>query len=592
MGINGINQFNTPTTLGATGVQTTENQQRSGAVDNSGNMVVTEMRERVSFALATPELADAMNLTADERQEYLTAAEEKASSANVNLGNKSVMLDIYAVMELIREMSQTLRNAMREMRQCENQAIQQNLKSQAETQRSAAWCQMIGGCVVGGLQAAASAYGTYKQISSINSQLKSGNQLGLDMATEQADLAKAGGNQALANKQLEKVEKSMPQDVVDGTKLSGTDALGERIADSQQKVTACKQDLAKVYEEKFAAQKAFEQKAAPTEAEVKSYNEQMDGFKEQIAEKKSALQSAVDDYNQAVGIEGTEQYKSGKVARDYSATLEADVKEITAAKSELKNLKVERAALQQQRDGGVLVGDKQDADIAIKQLDGEIAEAQKKVDAAQQKLVSDIRGGQLFDSAAEQKALHGAMLADVNGYKQQYDAALEKVNDETRINGSASSEAQAQLTKASQQYKLARAMQVAKSSSFDKISPDQHQALKTELQGQQTVLEARADKSLKQNDAAKSSAYGLFISNLAAALGGAGQKIVEGITQIKQSEITEKQADEKMLEEQLDQIKDLFAQDQSVIQKSIELLQSVISKESQSIEEIINALKA
>ena len=220
MGINGIgNPYSQSGVYETVGMRKPDEEKGNGVNGNRfTNMVVTEARERVSFAVATPQLADALNLTADERQEYLASVEEKAASATVNLGNKSVMLDIYALTELIREMGQKLRNAMRDMRQCENEAIQQNIKTQAAMQRSTAYLQMFGSLVVGGLQATISTWGSVKQLKGLSHQNEQAKMLGANMAEKHLERAEVGGHVDLAKAQLDKVKAKMPKGIVDTSK--------------------------------------------------------------------------------------------------------------------------------------------------------------------------------------------------------------------------------------------------------------------------------------------------------------------------------------------------------------------------------------
>ena len=79
------------------------------------------------------------------------------------------------------------------------------------------------------------------------------------------------------------------------------------------------------------------------------------------------------------------------------------------------------------------------------------------------------------------------------------------------------------------------------------------------------------------------------VQTLAMTFGQYGQQLVSSLQQILSAEATELQAEQKMTEDQLDQIKDLMQQELSVIQKAFELFASVISKESQTIEGIIQA---
>ncbi len=596
MGINGIgNPFNQPGLYGTGGVGSSTTLEGVVAEDNlHGNMVVTEARARVSFAVATPQLAGAMNLTPVERQEYLQSVEEKAASATLNLGNKSVMLDIYAVMEMIREMGQKLRNAMREMRQCENQAIQQNLKSQAAMQRETAWCQMIGGAIVGGLQAGASIVGTLKQIGSLNKQSEVAQKLGVDMTSDQLDLAKVGGQEDLAQKQLDAIKGKAPAGIDPSKSLLKADKnMPSDVKVAREKISALQDNIAELQAKKGSLEDAVAS-GTLSEQELASCKEQIAKLSGESQTKGAELEKAVADYNKLVGADPAQ---ANELMGKYKETLAADRKELADAVKSRDEVVSRHAQERAELDDSL--GPLWDEDFYTK-LDtkqaGELEVASQRVTDAREKVAQAYQDGSIVveygETAKGQTQIHEAMLAEVDGYKQEFETALDRVNNETRVNGKASPESLVALDEAKYRYKLARAEQVKVSSTLDKLPPDAHQKVVGQLTNELTGLTDRVNADVKASGAEKSAAYGMLIQSLVNALGGMGQKVVEGIAQIKQSEITEKQADEKMLEEQLDQLKDLFAQDQALIQKAIELFQSVISKESQSLEEIINALKA
>lgn len=76
-----------------------------------------------------------------------------------------------------------------------------------------------------------------------------------------------------------------------------------------------------------------------------------------------------------------------------------------------------------------------------------------------------------------------------------------------------------------------------------------------------------------------------IVSQLGAAIG-------QGASGAISAEATELQGGQKYLEEELDQVKDLFANEQQSIQQAIQVFSSVTQKESQSVEDIIHGIKA
>ena len=80
-----------------------------------------------------------------------------------------------------------------------------------------------------------------------------------------------------------------------------------------------------------------------------------------------------------------------------------------------------------------------------------------------------------------------------------------------------------------------------------------------------------------------------MIQTLNMTIGQYTQQLVGSLQQMIGAEAIELQAEQKMTEDQMDQVKDLMQQELSVIQKTFELFASVVSKESQTIEGIIRA---
>lgn len=602
MGINGIgNPYNQSSVYGKGELEssTTLVRENNEAIQQ-GNVVVTEARARVSFAVATPQLADAMNLTSDERQEFIRSFEEKAASATVNLGHKSVMLDIYAVMELIREMGQKLRNAMREMRQCQNQAIQQNLKAQAEMQRATALYQMVASAAVCLVQGAMSFKGMKDQIKGLTKQTKLGNQLGADVANKQLKMAEVGGRQDLAQNQLNNVMKEAPAGFKnDGPmlksemrKIAQTCEIPEDVANAQKNVGEKQDALAKLEEQKIACEQDIASGTLTGEA-VESRKSEINDLNVKIDAAKGELVEAVKDYDKLVGIDP-------ELAQEQVNKFDEAVKKDQNLTDALKNQKDLESRHEQERDDlsdslAPLWDEDTYSDLDVKQAD-EKKGAQKRVADAHEKAVQGASIAKYEESPKGQtqiqKKYHEAMLSEVEGYKKAYEDALGRSNGEKRINGKVSDKTKAELKKAEYSYNLARAEQVYHSSTLNRLPPEAHRQVANNLMADLVGINNRVSADLKTSGVEEKAARGMFWQGMANAVGTLLQKGVESWGQIQQSHITEKQADEKMLEEQLDQLKELFNQVMSLIQKATELFQSVTSKESQSLEEIINALRA
>lgn len=120
----------------------------SQCVTGEENVTIGDLIKTTSLACETPELYPAANITSMELQERYESLMNKLTRARGRtFSGKSIMFDLYAMMDLIQQITQRLRNVMRELRRLENTTIYANIKAQAEVQREAA----IAGAVAGGI---------------------------------------------------------------------------------------------------------------------------------------------------------------------------------------------------------------------------------------------------------------------------------------------------------------------------------------------------------------------------------------------------------------------------------------------------------
>lgn len=603
MGINGIgNHLNQS---GVYGKGELEASMPLAPENNEANqhdsIVVTEARARVSFAVATPQLADAMNLTPDERQEFIRSVEKKVASASLNLGHKSVMLDLYAVMELIRSMSQKLSAVIRDMNKNLNLAAQKNLRSQAEVQRKAAKYQMVGSFIVGGFQAVMSIAGTWKQIESLNVQSDIGKQLGANVAKDQLELAKTGGQQDLALKQLNNVKKEAPagfnleepqiKSEREGIAISA-DEVPEDVQEAKKSVGEKQEAFSKLVEQKLELQQKIDS-GTLTEEERANCNSEMNALDGKIDTAKAELVKEVENYNKLVEVDpGLAQEQVDK----FEETAKTD-KELAEA---LKNQKDLESRHEQERmdlaaSEGALFDEDSRTKLDAKQSE-ELATAKQRVAVALEKVAQGTCVAKYEETpkgqAHLQEKYHEAMLSEVDGYKKDYEKALDRSNSEKRINGKESVETERARKDAAYRYKLARAEQVYESSKLDKLPPDAPQRVVNKLTSDLVDINNRVRMDLNASGAEKTAAFGMLWQGLSNSVGGMAQKALESFCQSMQADITDMQSDDRMLQEQREQLKETLSQILQTIVKALELYQSVISKESQSQEEIINALRA
>lgn len=428
--------------------------------------------DEIRTNLGIPTLKSVKSMSSEEVEENIKTLDSKLNSTVASFRGKPVMFDIYALMDIIQEMSQKMRNAMRELRTMENQAIQSNIKAQAAAQRTAAIGAMIAGAAMCLVQAAVAAATTKSSISSMSKQSEMLKQSGLEVMSEQNNLANNVGNQEQCDLALDKLANAYP-DVVDEINLQM----------EEPKANACN-----------AEHKVIEDLKAEISANPPKTPEESVAVNQKMSD-------AFDKYQGARVAEG-----------DRVLTKNADV--VDRAAAEFKS--VRQAA---------------NEELATK---GKISpETQTQLDNAK---------GKLLYARAKQASIATKMMNSV----EKADAFIDNPS------------------------KVQQSIQRSSDSMFK-------------------TTEAGAISKADAINFSKLQAKLTLVTGLNQALGQLGQNIVSGVKELKMAGVTELQAKQKILEEDLDQIKDLFSQSLAVMQKVFQLFEAITQKESSTLENIIMA---
>ena len=477
---------------GAAGSQSVTN----GSFVNSGDGIVSSGKVTQNIVIATnaPEMEPGANVTNLEQQEHYTSILTKLDASRGNaFKGRSIMFDIYAMMDLIQEMSQKMRNALRELRKLENNAIYCNIKAQAQIQRQAATQAMIAGAVMCALQAAG-------MIASMAGQLKGLSQnkaMKFDSGAatlEKLDKMTANlGNQSGAAKQLQMVQGRTPgmstAEVMPNTSKAVDTALS-----SSPEVQAAESDL-----------NAAKTSLADKQAGLAKLQGQTNADPTALKNAQSMVKYAEGNVAKCE----TNLAKAKQSAMSSSGVLDATAQDVKTAQTEFVQARNDYSLAQETVESGKPLPE----GTTLEGLEAKFKSAAQKYEVAQAnqiKIVTDMN-------------LSPTELADVKSYIQ---GAIKDVNP------------------------------IDSSSSF------------MNLKGQSLIIK------------------GMLFQQVAQLVGQFGQQVVQGVKEIQQSKATELQAEQKLLEEQFDQIKDLFALQQDVIRKSIDIFAGIIQKESSIIEQI------
>ena len=191
------------------------------------------------------------NLT-DEFKAYADAlAAGGASGVDTSGDSKSVMFDIYALMALLVECGQKMRDAARDVRQAENEQVQTSIQNQADQQRSAALTGLIASVAVCVIQVGMQSANLARLGKGVAQQSSARNEAGIENAKADLKMAELQAKPQDAQANLQKVTAATDSAVkakVDGTfndskttKTALDDAaLDNRIASNTAKLNELK----------------------------------------------------------------------------------------------------------------------------------------------------------------------------------------------------------------------------------------------------------------------------------------------------------------------------------------------------------------
>lgn len=537
----------------------------NGIITPGEQIRFTNMVNRILTENGAPTLDSIKIKTPEEVEEGLKSFGMKLNSALGSFRGKPILFDIYALMDLMQEMAQKMRDSLRELRNLENQTIQANIRGQAAIQRSAAINSMIAGAVLCGIQATVTVVTTVKAVNQMSKQMEMMKLGGVNVMSEQAKLADTVGNQQATNAKIESLQTKYPEMTKQTTGIIDSAEPGI-CAEQEGKLAAAEEKLTK-----------FGRISKLEGLESKYLGEGSKPLESQLKVKETLLE----------GLKGD----SEKVLAEEKANPGSHTKgEVLCAEATLKSEKV--AALQ--------------SEIAdLKELK-ELKSLREQVGLKPDEKLTCEHGKELFAAAGREK--QDATLAlgrakaeyvltqnenTVQTAANEYKAARAEANDQIAKNGKLTPEMRQKLETAEAKFVMTRAYQVQVANKLIEsgVVPYNETINSVKLSASNLLSDAQ-DKAITKSDQilfGRLQTKLTAISGINQALGQFGQTLVSGIKELTSAAATELAAAQKMQEDQLDQIKDLFQQELSVIQKVFQLFEAVTQKESSTIENIIRA---
>ena len=363
-------------------------------------------------------LATANELTADQKDAlksevtriYSEAAKALTSvrlSASVSPGR--VMFDLYQLMALLVEVGQTQRNAARDLRNTQNQQIQNSIQAQADAQRNAAIVGLAVGVTCGVITAAISMGMLMGQGAAYKTQVNAARASGMDAAQNKVNLLQEADTPEHAQAHLDKImgSKDMPTGKAleeFKAKIDGADSVVKAKNGLDASKAAQELDVAK-------------EKSATADAKVAEAEKAVESADGKVKEAKAAFDSAKADLDKYVKEHGGITLKENETPSEALARYEDHINKTDVGKASLRDevltAKLKNAA--KAEDGLKTAQAEQAAQVKA------LGEAK----VAQQTAAADLKAAQTkAETTAKAAGLEeGQKPKDLETAQREYDAA-------------------------------------------------------------------------------------------------------------------------------------------------------------------------
>ena len=484
---------------------------------------------------------------------------ESATSEVAAKSKGHALFDLYALMALLIEVAQSQRDAAREMRTSENIVVQNSIQNQADEQRQAARLGMIIGISCGVASMAVSIGTMIGQSFAASSQSKIMAQSGAESAQLHTNMLQNVDNPAHAQQQLQstiaKVGDGVATEVVGKFESRVNDAqagnLRNNLNEASLRLETAKETLTAKQAELETAQAQLAEKQTAVDQAQAAYDANPN---------KAALEAAhaKQQYIREEMSAGR-QPSPAKIA-EYDATIgNADLESARVASANLNAAKQELASAQQN------VQTKQ-GDVRIAQE--EVTNATTALDKARSDYASTVR------SVAED-------------YQAKYQEAVNRQANPPE--GATKQELADNVAKAKAEMEMAFAVEADLLAKDGVMTPTERSNMMKEMHiKQDTAVQTTYQRvDFKAYDRRMTNLMG--INNINGAIGNVLQSTASNVSGLRSAEATRTGAETKKQEEMLDQTKDLFSQEQKLIDQVIQLFTAVIQAENQSMRDAIQA---
>lgn len=480
-----------------------------------------------------------------------------AMSKSMALSSGGVMFDLYQLMALLVEVSQSQRNAARDLRNTQNQQLQNSIQAQADMQRAAALTGLIVGATCGALSTFAAIGMMAGQSAAYKTQVSTAKASGLNSAQNNVTMLKNANTPESAAAQLKSVTKSVDPKIASDVKTKI----------SQQTAT----QKASFDEVKLASDKADAKftKASKADTDAKTA---LEGTKADLEKTGLGLDEATAKVN---GLKG--KMGEGK----------ADIVEISGGKNA-------ETAMNEYKEACTAKGHDPDPN-ALKAYEGaKAAEADhaKAVTAHQKASDTAADTAKTLASATEQKAAaNGALDKARTEYRSALHSAVEEFegNYESALAKKDPPATAKEISEAKQAMTMARAYAYNEMAQPGVNSPSSYRADMLQAKATAGGIARDLESNIDYRTALRRIETLGALNGLNSSLSNTVQNVTQNITSMIGAEATRMGADQQKAQEELDQTKDLFEQAQGVVDAAIQLMNAVVMAESQSMRDAIQA---
>jgi hypothetical protein len=187
--------------------------------------------------LSPAQVETVCNELIEEMKTYADAlAAGGASGVDTSGNSKSVMFDLYALMALLVECGQKMRDAARDVRQAENEQVQTSIQNQADQQRSASLTGLIASVAVCVIQVGMQSANLVRLGKGISQQNTARNESGIQNAQSDLKMAEMQAKPQDAQANLQKVTAATDPAVkakVEGTFNDSKVTKGALVSDAE-----------------------------------------------------------------------------------------------------------------------------------------------------------------------------------------------------------------------------------------------------------------------------------------------------------------------------------------------------------------------